>query len=41
MITEKLKENMIHNRDPITTVIIKANNDIGRPIIIARFLMFL
>ena len=39
--TEKLKEKMINNRDPITAVIMSANNDMGNPIIIARFLMFL
>ena len=39
--TKKLKEKMINNRDPITAVIMSANSDIGRPIIMARFLMFL
>tara|TARA_R110002096_G_scaffold265300_1_gene458766 strand:+ start:7506 stop:7730 length:225 start_codon:yes stop_codon:yes gene_type:complete len=41
IMTEKLKEKMINNRDPITAVIISANNEMGRPMIIARFLMFL
>ncbi len=39
--TRKLKEKMINKREPITDVIIKANSDIGKPIITARFLIFL
>ena len=41
MITVKLKEKMMNSNEPITTVIIKANNDMGRPIITARLRMFL
>ena len=36
MITVKLNEKMMNSKEPITTVIIKANNDMGRPIITAR-----
>lgn len=39
--TEKLKEKMINNNDPIIAVIMSTNNEMGSPIIIARFLMFL
>lgn len=41
MMTAKLKENMMNNSEPITEVIIIANNEMGKPIIIARFRMFL
>jgi hypothetical protein len=41
IMTEKLKEKMINNNDPIIAVIMSANNEMGSPIIIARFLMFL
>ncbi|WP_445735238.1 hypothetical protein [Mariniflexile sp.] len=41
MITVKLNEKMMNSNEPITTVIIKANNDMGRPIITARLRMFL
>ena len=41
MITKKLKEKMMNSNDPMTDVIIKANNDIGNPIITARFLISL
>ncbi|AWX43609.1 hypothetical protein HME9304_00600 [Flagellimonas maritima] len=37
MMTNKLKEKMMNSNDPITDVIIKANNEIGNPIITARF----
>ncbi len=39
--TKKLKEKMTNNNEPITAVIISANSDMGKPIITARFLMFL
>jgi len=41
MMTKKLKENMMNSNDPITEIIIKANNEMGSPIITARFLIFL
>ncbi|GAA3508487.1 hypothetical protein GCM10022393_19770 [Aquimarina addita] len=41
IMTKKLKEKMISNNEPITDVIISANNEIGKPIITARFLIFL
>ena len=37
----KLNENMMISKDAKIETIIMANNDIGRPKIIARFLMFL
>ena len=37
MMTKKLKEKMINSNDPMTDVIIKANNEMGKPIITARF----
>lgn len=39
--TKKLNENMISNNVPRTDVIISANSEIGKPIITARFLIFL
>jgi hypothetical protein len=39
--TTKLNEKMINNKEPITDVIIKANRDMGNPIITARLRMFL
>ncbi|WP_262709943.1 hypothetical protein [Flavivirga rizhaonensis] len=39
--TAKLNEKMMNNNEPMTTVIIKANNDMGKPIITARLRMFL
>jgi hypothetical protein len=41
MITKKLKEKMINSNEPMTDTIIRANSEIGNPIITARFLMFL
>ncbi|CAL2104161.1 conserved protein of unknown function [Tenacibaculum sp. 190130A14a] len=41
MITAKLNEKMMNNNDPITEIIMMANNEMGNPIIIARFRMFL
>tara|TARA_R110002111_G_C5969542_1_gene370197 strand:+ start:1197 stop:1430 length:234 start_codon:yes stop_codon:yes gene_type:complete len=41
MMTEKLNEKMTNNSEPITAVIIRANSDMGKPIITARFLIFL
>ena len=41
MIIPKPKENMMINRDAITAIIIRANSEIGKPKIIARFRMFL
>ncbi len=37
MMTKKLNEKMISSNDPMTDVIIKANNEMGNPIITARF----
>ena len=37
MMTKKLKEKMMNNNDPMTDVIIKAKNEMGNPIITARF----
>jgi hypothetical protein len=39
--TTKLNEKMMNNKEPITDVIIKANWDMGSPIITARLRMFL
>ncbi len=39
--TLKLNEKMMNNNEPITAVIIRANRDIGNPINIARFRIFL
>jgi hypothetical protein len=36
-----LKEKMINKSEPIMAVTMRANNDMGKPMIIARFLMFL
>ena len=41
MITAKLKEKIMNNNEPITVVIIKANNDMGSPMITARLRIFL
>jgi len=41
MMIPKLKENMMIKSEPITATIIKANNAMGSPNIIARFRMFL
>ena len=41
MMTVKLNEKMMNNKEPITDVIINANNDMGSPIITARLRMFL
>lgn len=41
MITTKLNEKMMNNNEPITEAIMMANNEMGKPIIIARFRMFL
>jgi hypothetical protein len=37
MMTKKLKEKMMNSNDPMTDVIIKANNEMGSPIMTARF----
>jgi hypothetical protein len=37
----KLNENMIINKDARMTTIIKANKEMGKPKMTARFLMFL
>jgi hypothetical protein len=41
MITVKLNEKIMNSKEPITAVIIRANSDMGKPIITARFRMFL
>lgn len=41
MITTKLNEKITINNEARIETIIRANNDMGRPNIIARFLMFL
>ena len=40
-ITAKLNEKMMNNNEPITDVIIKANSDMGSPMITARLRIFL
>ncbi len=39
--TAKLNEKMMTNSEPITDIIIKANSDMGSPMITARLRMFL
>jgi hypothetical protein len=41
IIITKLKENMIINSDARMEIIIKANREMGKPNMTARFLMFL